>query len=84
MSKCCSFYNIGARDVLEQINEHNLSPDIATFGCLSLCCQTPRHIVQMLHDLESNNILPNVQIITPLIGATKDPKLMIKLLKFCF
>ena len=36
----------------------------------------------MMRDLESNNILPNVQIMTPLIKSTNDPKLMISLLKF--
>ena len=36
----------------------------------------------MMRDLDSNNILPNVQIMTPLIKSTNDPKLMISLLKF--
>ena len=68
-------------DVLNLISEHNLSPDITTFGCLAVACKRPPQIYQMIRDLESYNIVPNVQIMTPLIRSTHEPKLMIKLLK---
>lgn len=70
-----------ARNVLNLINDFNLTPDIVTFGCLSMTCVNQKHVHEMLNNLKDLGIVPNLQIITPMVTVTKEPKLMTKLLK---
>ena len=57
-----------ARGTLEEINEFDLAPDIATFGCLALTCNNNLLSTQLLNDLKETGIKPNIEILTALLG----------------
>lgn len=56
-----------ARGTLEEINEFDLAPDIATFGCLAMTCNNNNLSTQLLKDLKDNGIKPNIEILTSLL-----------------
>ena len=58
-----------ARKTLEDIGEFDLAPDIATFGCLAMTCSNDKLMFNLLKDMNSSGIKPNVQIITALLRS---------------
>ena len=58
-----------ARKTLEDISEFDLAPDIATFGCLAMTCSNDKLMFNLLKDMNTSGIKPNVQIITALLKS---------------
>lgn len=56
-----------ARSTLNDINDFDLAPDIATFGCLAMTCNSDKTTFKLLKDMHEYGIKPNVQIITALL-----------------
>lgn len=74
----------GASELMDVMNDQGQSPNIVTFGCLAMTCQTPKAIYQFLGDLKACQISPNLVIMTKLIknaSRMKRPDIVLKLLK---
>ena len=74
----------GASELVDIMNDQGQSPNIVTFGCLAMTCQTPKAIFQFLRDLDACQISPNLVIMTKLIknaSRMKRPDIVMKLLK---
>ena len=71
----------GAKKVLEIINLFDITPNIATYGCLSVCCKDNRSIFNLLKDMNAVKVRPNVLIITALIRSAREPLSVVKLLQ---
>ena len=57
-----------ARDTLQEMNDFDVAPDIATFGCLAMTCNSDKLSLKLLKDMNTNGIKPNVQIVTALLN----------------
>ena len=73
------------KNLLDNINDYELIPNIMTYGCLSMCCKSPKEILEILQDLEKLDIQPNIQIMGTLVRNSfqilKNPRLVLTLLK---
>ena len=58
-----------ARSTLNDINDFDLAPDIATFGCLAMTCNSDKTTFKLLKDMHEYGIKPNVQIVTALLRS---------------
>ncbi|XP_045593921.2 pentatricopeptide repeat-containing protein 1, mitochondrial [Procambarus clarkii] len=53
-----------AKDVLDIMQEHQLLPDIITFGCLALGCRNLEDAIGLLREMEAAEFRPNLEIMT--------------------
>eukprot|EP00088_Acartia_fossae_P004339 TRINITY_DN11855_c0_g1_i6.p1 TRINITY_DN11855_c0_g1~~TRINITY_DN11855_c0_g1_i6.p1 ORF type:complete len:678 (-),score=114.46 TRINITY_DN11855_c0_g1_i6:148-2181(-) len=57
---------------LVEMNEHGVTPDILTFGCIALCCNTRKEGLDLLRSIHEFGARPNREIMSSLItGAMR-------------
>jgi len=75
-----------AKSTMQMMTQHDLSPDIMTFGSLARCCKDPKAVRSFLEDCEDVGLRINKEILTTLIlnmCKAHKPKSVGKLLNLC-
>ena len=75
---------LNARELLDKINEYDLTPNIMTYGCVALSCKSIKDIFDLYHEMKAQNVSPNIQIMGTLIklaALRSRPDAVLSLLK---
>ncbi|KAF0300362.1 Pentatricopeptide repeat-containing protein 1, mitochondrial [Amphibalanus amphitrite] len=59
----------GAQAAFGELERRQLTPDVASFGCLAMSVSSQRGLDEFMEKLEAANVRPNVEILTTLLNG---------------
>ncbi|XP_043196082.1 pentatricopeptide repeat-containing protein 1, mitochondrial-like [Amphibalanus amphitrite] len=60
----------GAKAAFGELERRQLTPDVASFGCLAMSVSSQRGLQEFMEKLEAANVRPNVEILTTLLNGS--------------